>query len=118
MVVSPTSIKISWEDDGGINGVNGYIVSYERVTGATQQGPCPFNSHGNELIIDSPNMEYGIIIPELEEFSTYAIEITAKNDVGYSSPRSWDVTTWEAGKYSYKALIRDDCFAAVNKYTV
>ena len=99
-VVSPTSIKISWQDDFDLYGVISCTILYERVTGAMQQGPCPFNDDSNELTFDSHDMEFRINITGLEEFSTYTINITTRNAVGYSSPSSWEVTTSQEGKYS------------------
>ena len=100
MVVSPTAIKISWQDDFDLDGVISCTVSYERVTGAIQQGPCPFNGDSDELTFESHDMDTEFIITRLEEFSTYTISTTTRNDVGYSSPSTWKVTTWQAGKYS------------------
>ena len=98
VVVSPTSIKISWQDDFERSGVNSCTILYERVTAALQQGPCPFIGDNNELTFDSHDMDIEIIITGLEEFSTYTINITTRNAVGYSSPSTLSITTWQAGK--------------------
>ena len=110
MVVSPTSIKISWQNDMAVSsyGVNGYKVSYERVTGTMQQGPCPFHGHSETLILDAVGMEYGIILPGLKEFSTYAIHIAARNEVGYSDPSTQNFTTAQAGNYRYKQTLSQE----------
>ena len=107
MVVSPTSIKISWQNVSRY-GVNGYKVSYERLTGTMQQGPCPFHGHNETLILDVVDMEYGIILPGLEEFSTYAIHIAARNEVGYSDPSTQKFTTMQAGNYRYKQTLSQE----------
>ena len=63
-----------------------------------QQGPCLYE-YSDTLTVDGEEMEYDIIITQLEEFSTYTFNVSAGNAAGYSTPSSGQVTTWQAGNH-------------------
>ena len=63
-----------------------------------QQGPCPYE-HSATLRLDGDDMEYDIILTQLEEFSTYTVNVSAGNAAGYSTATTGQVTTWQAGNH-------------------
>ena len=94
VAVSSTSIKISWQSELCI--VDCYRIAYKRNTGTMQQGPCPYE-HSDTLKVEGGDMDFAIIITQLEEFSTYTVNVSAGNAAGYSTPSSGQATTWQAG---------------------
>ena len=70
---TPTTISLSWTSAGSV--VDSYVLTWERDT----LGECPDVNEGNATVSGS-STSYTII--QLEEDSSYTINITATNAAG------------------------------------
>ena len=84
-----TSISLSWPT-GGSEGVS-YIVVWQRDT----SGGCSDVDQGNDAITDG-STNYGIV--NLEEGSSYSIEVTASNAIGNETSETITEMTLTAGE--------------------
>ena len=91
---SPTEVRITWIYPFE---VSRYEVLFERATTpAEQQGIC-LSSHTDSVSVNGDVDEYTLI--ELEEYSTYTINVTAVIKNGLTShPNIQQVTTLQAGR--------------------
>ena len=84
-----TSISLSW-NTGGSEGVN-YTVVWQRDT----SGDCSDEDQGNDIISDG-STNYDIM--NLEEDSSYSIEVTASNTLGNETSETITEMTLTAGE--------------------
>ena len=84
-----TSISLSW-NTGGSEGVN-YTVVWQRDT----SGDCSDEVQGNDTITDG-STNYDIM--NLEEDSSYSIEVTASNTLGNETSETITEMTLTAGE--------------------
>ena len=85
-----TSISLSWTT-GGSEGVS-YTVVWQRDT----SGDCSDVDQGNDTITDG-STNYDIV--NLEEDSSYSIEVTASNTLGSEMSVPISTNTLTAGEY-------------------
>ena len=65
---------MSWEQPQGSFTPTGYTVTVERVTGS---GLCPDVEDNKDPVQRSPSLPLTLSLSELQEFSTYRVEVTA-----------------------------------------
>ncbi len=95
---SPTSVRIAWEDESG---VDGYEIMFERVTGS-EQVLCTDYEHSGTVTAGGSDTEY--TLTDLQEYSVYTFSmvavVTRAGTVVKSNPATVDVTTLSAGVWT------------------
>ena len=94
--ISLTTISISWTIAGSV--VDSYEVMWQRDT----TGECPNEDEGSATITDGST---SYTITGLEEYSNYAITVTASNGVGIMKSNPVTGMTNEAGNH-FEAYIQ------------
>ena len=92
---SPTSISLSWEQPAG-DIADGFVIDY------AYQGECILFAQENRVIVSGATTEF--TLRGLQEFSSYAITVTAVNSGGTNTSDVLTVNTTAAGKVYINVL--------------
>ena len=89
---TPTSVVISWNQQSS---VDSYEISFQRATGSQQLGDCSSFEHSGNASVTGSITTYNLT--DLQEFSTYVINVTAVNGGGRNESDPLAVNTQMAG---------------------
>ena len=98
---TPTSVVISWNEQSP---VDSYEISFQRATGSQQLADCSSFEHSGNASVAGSITTYNLT--DLQEFSTYAISVTAVNWEGRNGSVPVTVNTQMAGMYDIASLLR------------